>query len=262
MLALLRGLVMFLILLMCPMLLHAATRRVELLQGDLTLFDQLTGAVIAKSESVYGRMMAANGVDPTSNKGRLILAWVIRISRDINIADSVHRMGNASLNPGVRTKLMSGGLHLVPPPLRLQYVELVSHFLDTLVPFDCFGLNDMSEVLNRIPMSNMSEAQIDVYFRVLLAALRASETDAEQESLGAQQLARADEGLRRSLLHELGYLQANVARYATYAQDPTAAAPIDACWAMRVTMHAMLALPDPERDIVLRRTFQSQHGTR
>jgi hypothetical protein len=132
--ALLRGLVAFLIISTSPMLLHAATRRVELWEGDLTLFDQLTGAVIAKPQSVYGRMLVANGVDPASDKGRLILAWVIRISRDVSIADSVHRMGNAYLNRGLRTKLMADGLNQLPPPLMARSARSrVVHVKDAAV---------------------------------------------------------------------------------------------------------------------------------
>lgn len=237
---------------------HAAFRYDELWLGTSTVLDHSPALSAANRRPVYDEMLVANGVDPASDKGKLILAWVSRINADSMVAGNARRSSKIYLNPRARAELMSDGLERLSPALRLQYVSLISKFLDTLVPSDCFGLNEMSEVVDRISLSAISEADIDAYFHVLSAALRAAGSETRPDVPTAQQYAHADESLKRSLLNELGYIPANIARYLAYSQDPRAAAPVEACWAMRVTMHAILALPDPERDIVLRRTVRSE----
>lgn len=241
----------------CAAQVHAAIRYDALWLDTSTALDYLP-APPAVNRRVYDELLVANGVDPASDKGKLILAWVSRINADPMVAGNVQRLSKIYLNSRSRAELMSNGLMRLSPALRLQYVSLISKFLDTLVPSDCFGLNEMSEVLDRISLSAISEADIDAYFHVLSAALRAGESETRADMPSAQQYEHADESLKRSLLNELGYIPANIARYMAYAQAPRTAAPVEACWAMRVTMHAILALPDPERDIVLRSTVRSE----
>ncbi|WP_250519143.1 hypothetical protein [Caballeronia sp. ATUFL_M1_KS5A] len=258
MIALVRSLTTFLLASTWVWLADAAVPYDEIWLNPSSAPDRSPATEVENTRSVYDEMLVANGINPSSDKGRLILAWVARINADSMIKGNAHRSSRIFLNPRARAELMADGLERLAPGLRLQYVSLIAKFLDTLVPFDCFGLNDMSAVVDRISLSAMSEADIDAYFRVLLAALRASGLETRLDTPSAQQYEDADESLRRSLLHQLGYLPANIARYAAYSQNPRAAAPVEACWAMRVTMHAILALPDPERDIVLRRTVRSQ----
>jgi len=212
--------------------------------------------------SAHDDTLSENGVDPSSDKGRLIVAWIARISADPAIAGDVQRMSRLHLNPGARTQLLSDGLERLSPAMRLQYVAMIGTFLDTLVPSDCFGLTDMSDVVNRVSMNAMSESDIDRYFSILVEILRASASDATLDTPTDQQYAQAEHSLRFSLLRELGYLHANVARYTSYMQAPRKAAPVDACWAMRVMMHAVLAMPDPERDVVLRKLVGSPGARR
>ncbi|MFM0053662.1 hypothetical protein [Caballeronia grimmiae] len=236
---------------------HSTVRYDELWYDDLSLFRRLIPSVVVQPRSVYGDMLLANGVDPNSEKGRLIVSWIARINHDIAIAQNVRRRTNAYFDPVARSELLADALSRLSPSLRLQYVQLISKFLDTLVPLDCFGSNEVSDVVNHIPLSAISEVDIDAYFRLLSAALHGSWSDVEQRAPSPEALNQAEALLRRSLLHQLNHLPANVSRYGAYAENPGASIPIDACWAMRVTMHAILALPDPERDIILRRTVQS-----
>lgn len=211
--------------------------------------------------SVYDEMLVENGVDPASEKGQLILAWIARINGDPVVAGNVQRMSNLMLNPGARAELMADGLGRMAPALRLQYVALITKVLDTLVPPDCFGLNEMDAVIDRVSLNAMSDADIDGYFRMLLAALRAAQSGAALDTPSPQQYAQAESSLKLSLLRELDYAPGNVARYTAYSANPQSVPPVDACWAMRVTMHAILAMPDPERDVVLRQTVQSRRAT-
>jgi hypothetical protein len=235
-------------------------------------YDELWGDVvpsIAQPEasasnprpSVYDEMLVENGVDPASEKGQLILAWIARINGDPAVAGNVHSMSNLMLNPGARAELMADGLERMAPALRLQYVALITKVLDTVVPPDCFGLNEMDAVIDQVKLNAMTDADIDGYFRMLLAALRAAHSGGTLDTPSPQQYAQAESSLKLSLLRELDYAPGNVARYTAYSANPRGAHPVDACWAMRVTMHAILAMPDPERDVVLRQTVQSQRAT-
>ncbi|SAL60671.1 hypothetical protein AWB73_06746 [Caballeronia turbans] len=208
--------------------------------------------------SAYDEMLIANGVDPSSDKGRLILAWIARIDGDPVVIGNIQRVSKLFVTSSARAELMADGLERMLPALRLEYVALVTKILDTLVPVDCFGLNDMSAVIDRVPLSAMADADIDEYFRILLAGLRAADADTAPERPTPQRFAQAEASLKLSLLRELGYTPADVARYAAYSANPQGANPRDACWAMRVTMHAILGMPDSERDVVVRGMVQSR----
>lgn len=211
--------------------------------------------------SVYDEMLIANGIDPSSDKARLILTWIARINDDPVVAGNIQRVSELFLTSSARADLMADGLERMSPALRLEYVALVAKILDTLVPVDCFGLTGMNAVIDHVPLSAMADADIDEYFRLLLAGLRAAYSNTTPDSPSPQQFAQAQASLKLSLLRELGYAPADVARYAACSVNPQGANPLDACWAMRVTLHAILGMPDSERDIVLRGTVGSRPAT-
>ena len=138
-----------------------------------------------------------NGIEPGSSKAKLIVAWVERIHRDPTITSNVQQTRALFLGAQSRSDLVADGLARLAPPRRLQYVTLITRFLDTLVPTDCFGLNDMSEVVNHVSLGEMSEADIDEYFRMLLDAIRASASNAPLDVPTPQQSADAQTSLRQ-----------------------------------------------------------------
>jgi hypothetical protein len=218
--------------------------------GGSALFEE--SASFGPERSAYDEMLIENGVEPGSSKAELIIGWVERIHRDPAIVGNVQRMSGLFLDSHSRSEIMADGLVRLPPYERLQYVKLMTKLLDTLVPADCFGFNDMNEVMNHLTLKEMSNADIDEYFRLLLGAVRASALKAPFDIPTSQQLADAEMRLRQALIVELSSLEANVMRYQAYIASPHSAAPDDVCWANRVTMHAILAMPEPDRDVVLR----------
>jgi hypothetical protein len=70
-----------------------------------------------------------------------------------------------------------------------------------------------------------------------------------------QQYAVAQRQLSRALFIHLGGNPSDFARYQTYARYPAAVTLADACWATRVTLHAIISMRDPERDFILLRTI-------
>ncbi|TCK36165.1 hypothetical protein B0G84_5145 [Paraburkholderia sp. BL8N3] len=215
-------------------------------------FDIPGAALTSNQESSYDEMLMANGVDPGSNKARVIVAWIRRIQHDPVIRANVHSIRRLFMDAQTRANLMADGVARLAPADRLRYARLITKFLDVLVPPDCFGMNDMSEVMSRISLNEVADADIDEYLQILLEALRSSASAAPIDIPTPQQYAAAEITLGRALASELGNDKANLTRYEAYMANPKRATPTEACWGLRVTMHAILAMPEPDRDIVLR----------
>ncbi|MBN3762102.1 hypothetical protein [Burkholderia sp. Ac-20365] len=204
------------------------------------------------------QLLQRHGIDPGSNKARIILAWVEKIQRDPVIASDAHRaqrVGQIFLDPRAREEFMSNGIAHLTPADRLQYVKLLTRFLDELVPVNCFGLDDMRAVMNRVSLRDMSDADVDQYFGLLYKVLVNDTSSAPVPTPTPQQTAMAERQLTRTLITELRGDEASIERFAYYASNPTLATPSDVCWTTRVTLHAIIAMPDPDRDVVLLRTM-------
>jgi hypothetical protein len=205
------------------------------------------------------QLLHRHGIETDSNKSRIIMRWVEKIQRDPVIAGELQtggqHVGQIFLDPRARENLMSNGLAHLTPSDRLQYVKLLTRFLDELVPVNCFGLDDMSAVMNRVSLREMSDADVDQYFGLLYKVLISDASSAPVPTPTPQQYAAAEDQLTRTLIAELRGDQTNLERFAFFTSNPKLATPSDVCWTTRVTLHAIIAMPDPERDLVLLRTM-------
>ncbi|GJH36372.1 hypothetical protein CBA19CS91_26465 [Paraburkholderia hospita] len=156
---------------------------------------------------------------------------------------------------------MSNGLARLAPSDRLNYVKLLTKFLDDLVPLNCFGLANMSAVMSHVSLREMPESDVDQYFGLLYKVLINDASDNTPIPVPTpQQSAAAERQLTRTLIAELQGDQMNIERFAFYTSNPSLATPSDVCWTTRVTLHAIIAMPDPERDLVLLRTMLPEGG--
>jgi hypothetical protein len=208
------------------------------------------------------------GIEPDSKKARIILAWTRKIWQDPAIAAAIpggaKHIGQILLDPEARDNVLSNGLAHLAPSDRLAYVKLLSRFLDDLVPVNCFGLTDMSAVMNRVSLREMSEPDVDQYFSLLYKVLASDASDAAIPAPTPQQHAAAERQLTLALIAELRGHQEDIERFESYTARPQLATPSDVCWTTRVTLHAIIAMPDPERDIVLLQTVvthKRQHAS-
>lgn len=241
----------------------AAIRRdpgFDSLTDDLTFSTAPTDAQHVDLES----LLLAEGIDPDSNKAHIVRAWVEKIRHAPNIATGTNgdtrRVDQIFLDPVAREKYMSNGLAHLTPSDRLKYVTLLTRFLDELVPVNCFGLSDMRAVMNRISLREMTDSDVDLYFSLLFKVLIIEASNAPVATGTPQQYAAADEQLSRTLIAELHGDEMNMERYAFYASNPSKATASDVCWMTRVTLHAIIAMPDPERDFILLRTMAPRGG--
>ncbi|CAG9190876.1 conserved exported hypothetical protein [Paraburkholderia sabiae] len=237
---------------------HAAIRR----ESDAAPQSVAPGSAVSGMNTEPNdleQLLRKHGIETNSNKSRIILRWVEKIQQDPVIAQDIQNggqhVGQIFLDPRAREDLMSNGLAHLTPSDRLQYVKLLTRFLDELVPVNCFGLDDMSAVMNHVSLREMSDADVDQYFGLLYKVLVGDVSNAPVPTPTPQQYAAAENQLTRTLIAELRGDQKNLERFAFYTSNPKLATPSDVCWTTRVTLHAIIAMPDPERDLVLLRTM-------
>ncbi|WP_246279205.1 hypothetical protein [Paraburkholderia ultramafica] len=212
-----------------------------------------------------GSVFSSYGIDPDSNKARIVVAWVEKIRQDpliaVGIPGGAQRVAQIFLDPAAREELMASGLARLAPADRFRYVQLLTKLLDEQVPVNCFGLLDMRAVMTRVSLREMSESDVEQYFSLLHQVLVSEASHAPITEPTPQQYAAAERQFTRAVITELQGDQADVDRFAFYSSHPSQATPLDVCWATRVALHAIIAMPDPERDHVLFQTIVPHDGS-
>lgn len=160
-------------------------------------------------------------------------------------------LGQVLGDPTRRDSLMMKGLARLSVNDRLRYLKIYTRILDELVPVNCFGLSDMEDVLDRITLGDMEETQIAEYLSLLYKVIASSALASAIPTPTLHQYAMAEAMLTHALVIELGGDPQNIERYENLAVHPFFATPADMCWATRVTLHAIEAMPDPYRDFIL-----------
>jgi hypothetical protein len=204
------------------------------------------------------RLFVEHGIAPDSNKARIIVAWVDKILRDPMIAARIpggtDRIEAIFVDPNSRETFMAQGLAHLQPSDRFAYMQLLTRFFDERVPVNCFGQSSMSAVMSRVSLLDMTESDVDQYFSLLYRVLSNDDASRPAPVPNAQQNAAAERAFSQSVIAELRGDKVDIDRFVTYATNPASATPSDICWATRVTLHAILAMPAAERDVVLLRT--------
>ena len=222
--------------------------------------DQST--VTAPAKPSLDDVLSEGGIARGSAKARMLAGWFEMVLHDPVIARRIpggaRGLRQIFLNEGKREALMSSGLARLTSEDRLLYLQLFSRLLDELVPVNCFGLVDMSAVMNRITMAQMSDTDAELYLRLLYKVLVSSTSDAPVRLPSPQEYAAALEQLSGAIVIELDADPANLDRYELYTLHPSAATPSDVCWMTRVTLHAIAKMPRMERDFVLLPTITGQ----
>jgi hypothetical protein len=105
--------------------------------------------------------------------------------------------------------------------------------------------------MNRITIAQMSNADAELYLRLLYKVLVSSASDRPLRSPPPQQYSEAVDALSRAVVIELEGDPFDLDQYQFYTTHPSAATPSDICWLTRVTLHAIGRLPQAQRDIFL-----------
>jgi hypothetical protein len=216
-----------------------------------TQMDSTMAPPVAPESSGYGGLLRYYGVEPGSEKARTVLKWVGRIRNDPviarNLPDGADSVEEVFLDPAKRQILMSDSVARLDAADRLRYVQLITRLIDELVPVNCYGLSDMSAVMMRVRLQDMSNADVDQYLGLLYKVVARYASGAPIQMPTRDQSAAAEAQLSRGIVAELQRDPDSLDRYAYYASHPAAATPADTCWMTRVTMRAIIVMPDPER---------------
>jgi hypothetical protein len=222
-------------------------------------FPALSAQSAQSEQASYDQMFLEQGIEPGSSKAQIVRAWVEKIQHDPVITAAIpggaNGISRVFLDPETRENVMSSGLARLCAADRLSYVQLLTRFLDELVPVNCFGEVDTGAAMNTVTLREMSDADARQYFELLYKVLTGDARKSPVVLPTPQQYAFAQRQLSRALLLQLGGNQSDVARYEIYATNPSLATPADACWATRITLHAIISMADPERDFILLRAI-------
>ncbi|RZF25672.1 hypothetical protein EVC45_32160 [Paraburkholderia sp. UYCP14C] len=195
------------------------------------------------------------GIARGSTKAGIVASWLKKIEQDPAVAQripgGVRELEQMFLDEGKREALMSSGLARLTPADRLTYLQLFTHLLDEFVPVNCFGLVDINEVMNRITLAQMSDADAELYLRLIYKVLVSSASGGPVRLPTRQQYSEAVEVLSSKIVIELDADPVNLDRYQSYSAHPESSTPSDVCWTTRVTLHAIERMPEPERDFIL-----------
>ncbi|WP_213309008.1 hypothetical protein [Paraburkholderia sacchari] len=195
------------------------------------------------------------GIARGSTKARIVASWLEQVEQDPAIArripGGVHGLEQVFLDEAKREALMSSGLARLTPTERLTYVKLFAHLLDELVPVNCFGLVDINAVMNQITLAQMSDADAELYLRLIYKVLASSASDAPVRLPTRQQYSAAVDTLSSEVVVELDADPVDLDRYLSYTTHPEVLTPSDVCWTTRVTLHALERMPETERDFIL-----------
>jgi hypothetical protein len=200
-------------------------------------------------------VLRQNGIEPGSEKARILLEWFERIRRNPaiqrRIPGGVEALHQVLSDTNRRDSLMRNGLVRLSASDRLRYLKIYTRIVDNLVPVNCFGMSDMGDVLDRIALGAMDAADVAEYLDLLYKVIVSSTSTAPVRTPTLRQYKLAEAKLTQALMLVMGRDQHQIDRYQFYALHPFAATPADMCWATRVTLHAIGAMPDPYRDYIL-----------
>jgi len=226
----------------------------EHLPQTLTLVPQAPSQP-AEQPSPIDHVLRQNGLEPGSKKAQIVAAWLEKVHTDPAIKravpggpDALHRILS---DANTRDSLMTNGLARLSPADRLRYLKVYTRILDEQVPVNCFGVSDMGEVMDRITLGAMAQGEIEEYLGLLYKVIVKSASSSALPTPTQRQYEKAQGILTRALVNELAGDSNNIERYRYLALHPESATPADMCWVTRVTLHAVLSMPDPYRDFIV-----------
>src|SRR5579864_5551265 len=211
-------------------------------------------------QAIRDQRLRKLGIDPDSTKARILNTWVDRIRTDPAIITAVpggvDGISQMPLDPTAGTALVGNGLARLPEAERLEFFSMLTTIYDQVVPQDCYGLTDQKEVMRRaISFTTMSDAQIDTYFRLIYRMVHQWAVNAPVDAPTPAQHQAALIKLGTSMEAQLHGNKADIERLAAIVVDQPHASPIDRCWMMHLSLHAIAALPEADRDVVLRQLY-------
>jgi hypothetical protein len=195
------------------------------------------------------------GVAPDSIKGRIVDAWFDRLRADPAVAIAVPG-GAAGLeaqlrDDAARDRLIKSGIARLTPEDRLAYFVLLTKYIGKAVRGGCHDVASMQDIVNRVSVSNMSDADAAEYFSLLYRIVIGSLLAAPVTPPTLRELDTALHHLDEAVNAELADDPQAVARMMRMTNGAQGASMADVCWASAILMHSVVEMRGPDRDTLL-----------
>ncbi|MFT0172194.1 hypothetical protein ACLKMY_24830 [Paraburkholderia mimosarum] len=217
------------------------------------------GARPEVEKAIHDAWLRRANVDPGSNKAKIIDKWSqkIRLEGASPVGGGIPlNIQNVMDNPELRKPFILGGLARISPEDRLEYYQMASSFFDRFVPDDCFGMTDPQQVMAKaMSIDKMSDAEADEFFGLIYKMVHASAIHAPIDVPSASAHTAAVKKLGFAMEALVPNDKADIDRFAAFVVDPSHVSLRDKCWMTGLSMHAILSMSEPDRDIILRYTF-------
>ncbi|WP_070107324.1 energy transducer TonB [Burkholderia plantarii] len=198
--------------------------------------------------------VAQYGIDPDSPKAAILAHWRQKMLDDPDIRRLFGNAGPNQLGRSIamqRTELFSEGSLRVSQADRSTFIALGTRVLDA-APADCGGLKNMNAVVLRyLSLANLSEHEIDDYFRITYESLKRTALKTPIATINAEQRNQGKQALSAAIGVQLRRDPDAMRTLAIAAADPENTPPAAWCHNMRTMQHAVMAMPQPQRDWLL-----------
>jgi len=195
------------------------------------------------------------GVDPGSTKAAIIERWRDRMRHDPVLSPLLAQGSNLGMvptsDPRQRTQFFSDGILRLSPEDRSSLFDLTLKALDRGPP-DCGGTKSVPIVISRtLSLATLPDDDVDTVLRLTYSLLKQSALHAPSAQVTAEQRAQGQAALLRSLNEMLKNDPESTRLVAQTVVDPVGVTPEVWCRTVRIYLHAMLAMPQPQRDWVI-----------
>jgi len=221
------------------------------------LFEILAFVVVPGADAVWqetGYLRQA-GVEPETTKARIAEAWFDRLRADPAVAIAVpggmEGLEARLRDEATRERLIKSGIARLAPDDRLAYFMLLTKYIGKAARGDCQGAASMQEIVDRVSVGGMSDADAAAYFSLLYRIVIRSLLAAPIALPTPAQLKMALRHLDDAVNAELAGDPQAVARMTRVTRSVPGATTGDICWASAILMRSVAAMDVPDRQALL-----------
>ncbi|WP_186098666.1 TonB C-terminal domain-containing protein [Burkholderia gladioli] len=204
----------------------------------------------AKSDA----FVAQYGIEPDSPKAAIIARWREKMLTDPDIVRAFGMGDGGQAGRSLaerRPEFFSEGSLRVSQSDRSTFISIGARVLDAAPP-DCGGEKSMSAVIVRyLSLARLSDQDIDDYFRITYESLKRSAQQTPMATVNEPQREQGRNALSAAIAERLKGDPDAARSLAAAVADPAAVTPEIWCSNMRTMEHAVLSIPQPQRDWLL-----------
>jgi hypothetical protein len=211
-----------------------------------------TGTLSPSLRKAVGEAMLARfGIEPGSPKAEVLQQWSFAIAQDAEIQQLAgSRFGQAPESAPTPLSVISAaqdGMLTLTANDRARLMALISKVLDS-APADCGGLKDLSAVMSRYTITNLSAADLDEYFRLTFRMMKQAAFHAPRAEISEDQRRSGEQAVLDTLEQLVKETAGDRRDVAALIVNSGRISAEQWCNATRLSWHALGATPEPYRD--------------